>query len=129
MFIAEGGIMSNYNFNFNIDTTGMIKVSIMRLGLIFNAETIKALGSPKKINIGLDSRNKVLGIKASEGNPSIREYDFVKKGDEKWIRVNSKQLIQAIEESVKCKFENTAKSFPAKFDENENMLIVDLQKK
>ena len=121
--------MSNYNFNFNIDTTGMIKVSIMRLGLIFNAETIKALGSPKKINIGLDSRNKVLGIKAAENNPSIREYDFVKKGDEKWIRVNSKQLIQAIEESVKCKFENTAKSFPAKFDENENILIVDLQKK
>ena len=118
--------MANYSFNFNIDTTGMVKVSIMRLGLIFNAETIKALGSPSKINIGLDSKNKVLGIKASDHSPEIKEYDFVKNGDEKWIRVNSKQLVQAIEEVTKLKFENTAKPFPAKFDEELQMLIVDL---
>ena len=121
--------MTNYSVNFNIDTTGMVKVSIMRLGLIFNSETIKALGSPKKINIGLDSKNKVLGIKASEGNPDIKDYDFVKKGDEKWIRVNSKQLVQAIEDAIKCKFDNTAKPFTAKFDEELQMLIVELSSK
>ena len=121
--------MTNYSFNFYIDTTGMVKVSIMRLGLIFNSETIKALGSPKKINIGLDSKNKVLGIKASEGNPDIKDYDFVKKGDEKWIRVNSKQLVQAIEDAIKCKFDNTAKPFTAKFDEELQMLIVELSSK
>lgn len=121
--------MTNYSFNFNIDTTGMVKVSIMRLGLIFNSETIKALGSPKKINIGLDSKNKVLGIKASEGIPDIKDYDFVKKGDEKWIRVNSKQLVQAIEDAIKCKFDNTAKPFTAKFDEELQMLIVELSSK
>ena len=121
--------MTNYSFNFNIDTTGMVKVSIMRLGLIFNSETINALGSPKKINIGLDSKNKVLGIKASEGNPDIKDYDFVKKGDEKWIRVNSKQLVQAIEDAIKCKFDNTAKPFTAKFDEELQMLIVELSSK
>lgn len=121
--------MTNYSFNFNIDTTGMVKVSIMRLGLIFNSETIKALSSPKKINIGLDSKNKVLGIKASEGNPDIKDYDFVKKGDEKWIRVNSKQLVQAIEDAIKCKFDNTAKPFTAKFDEELQMLIVELSSK
>ena len=121
--------MTNYSFNFNIDTTGMVKVSIMRLGLIFNSETIKALGSPKKINIGLDSKNKVLGIKASEGNPDIKDYDFVKKDDEKWIRVNSKQLVQAIEDAIKCKFDNTAKPFTAKFDEELQMLIVELSSK
>ena len=121
--------MTNYSFNFNIDTTGMVKVSIMRLGLIFNSETIKALGSPKKINIGLDSKNKVLGIKASEGNPDIKDYDFVKKGDEKWIRLNSKQLVQAIEDAIKCKFDNTAKPFTAKFDEELQMLIVELSSK
>lgn len=118
--------MANYSFNFNIDTTGMVKVSIMRLGLIFNAETIKALGSPKKINIGLDTKNKVLGIKASENNRDIKDYDFVKKGDEKWIRVNSKQLVQAIEEATKYKFDNVAKPFTAKFDDELNMLIVEL---
>lgn len=121
--------MVNYSFDFNIDTTGMIKVSIMRLGLIFNAETIKALGSPKKINIGLDAKNKVLGIRASVGNPNIRDYDFVKKGDEKWIRVNSKQLVQAIEEATKFKFDNVAKPFTARFDEDLKMLIVELAAK
>lgn len=121
--------MANYSFDFNIDTTGMVKVSIMKLGLIFNAETIKALGSPKKINIGLDAKNKVLGIKPSEGNPNIKDYDFVKKGDEKWIRVNSKQLVQAIEEATKYKFDNVAKPFTARFDEDYKMLIVELANK
>lgn len=121
--------MANYSFDFNIDTTGMVKVSIMKLGLIFNAETIKALGSPKKINIGLDAKNKVLGIKPSEGNPNIKGYDFVKKGDEKWIRVNSKQLVQAIEEATKYKFDNVAKPFTARFDEDYKMLIVELANK
>lgn len=118
--------MVNYSFNFNIDMTGMIRVSIMRLGLIFNAETIKILGSPKKINIGLDVKNKVLGIKASENNPDIKEYDFVKKGDEKWIRVNSRQIVSAIEEATKLKFDNIAKPFTARFDKDLNMLIVEL---
>lgn len=118
--------MANYSFNFNIDMTGMIRVSIMRLGLIFNAETIKVLGSPQKINIGLDVKNKVLGIKASENNPDIKEYDFVKKGDEKWIRVNSRQIVSAIEEATKLKFDNIAKPFTARFDKELNMLIVEL---
>ena len=52
---------------------------------VFNAETIKVLGSPKKINIGLDVKNKILGIKAAENNPDIKEYDFVKKGDENYF--------------------------------------------
>lgn len=118
--------MANYSFNFNIDMTGMIRVSIMRLGLIFNAETIKVLGSPQKINIGLDVKNKVLGIKASENNPDIKEYDFVKKGNEKWIRVNSRQIVSAIEEATKLKFDNIAKPFTARFDKELNMLIVEL---
>ena len=120
--------MANYTFNFNIDTTGMIRVSIMRLGIIFNAETIKALGSPKKINIGLDVKNKVLGIQAAQNNPEIKEYDFV-KGDEKWIRVNCKPIIKAIEDATKQKFDNVAKPFTAKFDQELNMLIVELAKK
>lgn len=121
--------MTNYNFNFNIDTTGMVRVSIMRLGLIFNAETIKVLGSPQKINIGLDVKNKVLGICKSSNNPEIKEYDFVKKGDEKWIRVNSKQLVKAIEEALKTSFETSAKSYTARYDEDIKMLIVDLNTK
>ena len=121
--------MGNYSFDFNIDTTGMIKISIMRLGIIFNAETINALGNPSKINIGLDAKNKVLGIRASVGDPNVKEYDFVKKGDEKWIRVNSKQLVQAIQNVTKCEYNNTAKPCPAIFDNELKMLIIDLAKK
>ena len=119
----------NYDFDYNIDTSGMIKISIMRLGIIFNAETINALGKPAKINIGLDTRNKVLGIKAATGDINIKEYDFVKKGDEKWIRVNSKQLVQAIQQVTKVEYGNTAKAYPARWDRDWGMLIVDLTKK
>lgn len=121
--------MTEYSFDFNVDTTGMIKVSIMRLGIIFNSETINVLGSPAKINIGLDTRNKVLGIRASNGDPNTKEYDFVKGDNKKWIRVNSKQLVQAISNCTRITFENTAKPFPARFDEKLNMLIVELTTK
>ena len=121
--------MTNYSFNFNIDTSGMIKVSIMRLGLIFNAETISALGNPAKVNIGLDAKNKVLGIQASVGDSNIKEYDFAKTGGEKWIRVNSKQLVIAIQAVTKFEYTNTAKAYPARFDNDLKMLIVDLSKK
>lgn len=120
----------DYNFDFNIDTSGMIKVSIMRLGIIFNSETIKVLGFPAKINIGFDSRNKVLGIKASDGDPSIKEYDFAKKGNEKWIRVNSRVLVQTIKSAVKgLDVGDKAKPFPARFDKESKMLIVELGNK
>ena len=121
--------MGNYTFNYNIDTTGMVKVSVMRLGLIFNAETIKALGAPKKINIGLDTKNKVLGIRASSGDISVKEYDFVKRGDEKWIRVNSKPLVKAIEGVTKSNYTDKMQSYTASFDDELKMLIVDLSKK
>ncbi len=121
--------MTEYNFDFNIDTSGMIRVSIMRLGIIFNSETIKALGSPSKINIGFDAKNKVLGIRPSIGNSDIKEYDFAKNGDEKWIRVNCKQIVEAIATTLKTKFENTARPFTARYDNSLQMLIVDLAKK
>ena len=121
--------MNNYNFDFNIDTNNMVKVSIMRLGLIFNSETIKALGSPAKINIGLDTKKKALGIKAADNNPNVRAYDFVKNGNEKWIRVNSKPLVEAIAKATGYEFTNTAISFIAYMDDDTNMLIVELSKK
>lgn len=70
--------MKDFNFDFNINTNKMVKVTIMRLGLIFNSETIKVLGSPAKINIGLDTKKKALGIKAADNNPNVRAYNFAK---------------------------------------------------
>lgn len=117
---------TKYIFNYNLTTRGIIRVSVMKLGLIFNDKTIRALGFPKKINIGLDANNKVLSIKSSDGDKNIPEFDFVKKGDEKWIRVSCRPVVRAIEEITKVKYTDKMQSYPAYFDEELNMLTVNL---
>ena len=120
--------MPEYSFNFNIVMTGVLKITIMKLGLIFNKEAIQILGSPAKINIGYDTKNKALAIRPAVDSIEIKSYDFAKKGDETWIRVNCKTLVKAIEASTKINFD-TSKSYQATFDEDSNMLIVELSKK
>lgn len=120
--------MAEYNFNFNIDTTKMIRVSIMRLGIIFNAETIKTLGSPRKINIGIDVDKKVLAIRKSNNSNDTKEYQFAKTGKEKWIRVNSVRLVRTIENIINTKFSNKAVPFQAEYSYDLDMLIVNLKK-
>lgn len=120
--------MDKYNFDFNVDTKKMIRVSVMKLGLIFNSETIKVLGYPKKINIGIDATNKVIGIRNSAGKHNVKDYDFAKTGNEKWIRVNSIKLVKAIENITKKIFDNKTVAFNARYDKAMDMLIVDLSK-
>lgn len=120
--------MKDFNFDFNINTNKMVKVSIMRLGLIFNSETIKALGSPTKINIGFDVKNNALGIKAADNNINIRAYNFAKNGNEKWIRINCMPLIKAIAKATGYEFTSSTISFPAYYDNKNKILICDLKK-
>ena len=116
-----------YNFDFNIDTSGMMRVSIMKLGLIFNKNTIKALNWAKSVNIGLDKENKLLAIKPAKNDFEYKVFDFVKEGTEKWIRVNCRLIIKEIEKITNIKYNGFAISYPTKYDEQNKMLIVNLK--
>lgn len=116
----------DFNFDFNVDSKRTINIGIMELGLVFNNTTIKALGSPKKINIGIDSKNKVIGIKASKGNSQLKEFKFVENENQKWIRVNSKPLVKEIESITGLKFNSQVKHFKGQYNSNLHMIIVNL---
>ena len=98
--------MKIQDFDFNIDKRGLIHIGIMRLGIVFGKEAIKALGSPKTVSIGIDRENKVLGI--TKGIDNTKNHEFCKKGNEKWIRVNSKSIINEISKITGIKYTNTA---------------------
>ena len=124
--------MGKYAFDFSIDTSGMCKVSISNLGIIFSREAIEALGIPQKVHIGLDKNKKVLGICVAEDNSTIKAFDFATtEARKKWLRVQSKVLVREIEKLIKKQFSGKADSFPARIEEDEGQkfLIVDLSKK
>ena len=83
-----------YNFDYKLNSD--LNIKIMKLGLIFNKKDIEVLGRPKKVNIGLDLNNKALGIRAAK-DKVFKEYPFVIKGNEVWLRVNCSKLVKEIE--------------------------------
>ena len=115
------------SFDFNIDTKGEIRVSVMKLGIIFNKKTINVLGRPEKINIGIDYENKILGIKSSNGDPYVKEFDFVTKENQDWIRVATVTIVREIEKITGLKFNNKGFPFKATFNKELKMLMVDLK--
>lgn len=47
-----------YDFNFNIDKSGIAKISVSSAGIAFSKESIELLGRPERVNIGID-KNRV----------------------------------------------------------------------
>lgn len=93
--------MSNYNFDFFVDKKNMCSIGFSKNGIIFNKEIIKALGFPEKICIGIDKENKVLAVVADSSNIQGKRFAFVnKESKKKWLRIQSKPLIKAIEEML-----------------------------
>ena len=123
--------MSKYNLNFNIDKSGVAKISVSSAGIAFSKESIELLGSPQRVNIGIDKSAGVLGVRVAVDDNSIKSYPFVTKEKKKqWLRINSKALLEQIKKTARIN-ELTTSSIPfvATFDEEEQMLIVNLKNK
>lgn len=124
--------MGKYSFDFSIDTSGMCKISVSKLGIIFSREAIEGLGTPQKVHIGLDKTKKVLGICVAEANSTIKSFDFATTdARKKWLRIQSKLLVTEIAKVAKIQLSGAGVPFPARIEEDDGkkFLIVDLSKK
>lgn len=122
--------MSKYDLNFNVDKSGIAKISVSSAGIAFSKESIELLKNPKRVNIGINRKIGILGVRAAVADASIKSYPFV-TNDRKtmWLRVNSKALLQEIQTITRITYTTTAVSYCATYDAEEEMLIVDLKQK
>lgn len=122
--------MSKYDLNFNIDKNGIAKISVSSVGIAFSKESIELLKNPPKVNIGINRKSGILGVRAAVPDANIRSYPFVTNEKRNaWLRINSKALINEIQIITKTTFTTKAIPFIARFDDEEQMLIVDLKQK
>lgn len=122
--------MSKYNLDFNIDTKGVLKISVSNAGIAFSKESIERLGRPSRVNIGIDKKQSILGVRKAVEDARIKSYPFVtSEKRENWLRINSKPLIAEIASVAKITPTSSGTDFIADFDEEEQLLIVELKTK
>lgn len=122
--------MSKYELNFNVDKSGIAKISVSSAGIAFSKESIALLKYPERVNIGINKKSGILGVRAAVDDITIKSYPFVtNERKNMWLRINSKPLLQEIQNITKITFTTKAISFCAIYDEEENMLVVNLKEK
>lgn len=121
---------TTYNFDFNIDKSGIAKISVSSAGIAFSKESIELLGSPKRVNIGIDKKQGVLAVRKAIDSVSTKSYPFVNAEKKAvWLRINSKPLLEEIENITKTKFTTKSVAYSAEYDDTQGYLIVKLKNK
>lgn len=121
---------TTYNFDFNIDKSGIAKISVSSAGIAFSKESIELLGSPKRVNIGIDKKQGVLAVRKAIDSVSTKSYPFVNAEKKAvWLRINSKPLLEEIASITKTVYTTTSVSYCAEYDEETQMLLVHLKTK
>lgn len=120
--------MDNFEFNIGNKTTAQIK--ILRSVISFNAELIKMLNFPKFICMGLDKKDKKLGIRAAEKEDKlVRVYPFVTdEKKKKHIILSATKIRDEILKFLGVSLEGNGIKFYADWDNKNNMAIVNLDK-
>lgn len=122
--------MSNkYNLDFGICNSGF-SVGVSDAGVAFREMTIKALGYPERVNIGINKENGIIGVKAArESDKFIKSYAFCNnKRRKSWLIIVSRPIVRAIEEITGITYGGKSIYYAAYYDNEEKMLIVNLKK-
>ena len=112
-----------YNFNWSAVSGGAPYITLSSLGISFNSVSIDKLNRPAEILIGFDEEKCVLGIKAYEGEPGVKPYEFASRVKNGWVRIGCKDFIKYLQSITGLDF-STSKKYVAKFLAEGNMLTV-----
>ena len=118
--------MMKYSFNWSSVSGGAPFVTLSSLGIAFNSVSIAKLNSPKKIMVGFDEDNLVIGVRAYDGDDQIKPYEFSSRVKNGWIRIGCKEFIKYLQKLMGADF-TTAKKYVALFDATTETLIVELR--
>ena len=116
--------MASYNFDFSFPRSGAPVVTLSATGIAFNAASRSLLGLPQQVDIGYESRAKVIGVCAHKEDCDAEPYEFETREKDGWVRINAKDFSRYLEQKTGIKFREKAKQFIPEFDEESGMLIV-----
>ena len=122
--------MSN-KYNLDFGSNNGFSIGVSNAGIAFRNMTIKALGYPERVNIGINKENGIIGVKsAREPDKFIKSYAFCNnKRRKSWLIIVSKHLVKAIEEITGITYGGEYVYYAADYDKEEKMLIVNLKEK
>ena len=113
----------DYKFNWSAVSGGAPFVTFSSLGIAFNSVSIEKLGNPAQIMVGFDEEKCVIGVKAYEGEPGIKPYDFSGRVKNGWIRIGCREFIKYLQILSGIEF-SPAKRYVATFDANSRILTI-----
>ncbi len=116
-----------YSFQFFGPSSGAPIVSIATYGITFNSSAIEMLKKPKRIKIGIDITNKVLGFIPAddEDDQSGKSYPFAERERNGVIRISNKDFLMYVSNKTGIDFSKTIK-YAVDWLEQEQTMIVDL---
>lgn len=118
--------MGGYNFMWSSPSAGAPIVSIALYGITFNSAVLDILKRPEMIMIGYDEREKVIGVKPiTKQEDDGKGFVFAERERRGNVRIGNKDFLRYIATSAELNLEKSEK-FIASWDEQENILIVDL---
>lgn len=118
----------NFNFNWSAVSGGAPYVTFSSLSIAFNSVSIAKLNSPEKIMVGFDEDNLVIGVRAYDGNKSVKPYEFNGRVKNGWIRIGCKEFIKYLSKLSGIDF-TLSKKYIATFDDATETLIVEIKDK
>jgi hypothetical protein len=115
-----------FDFNWSAVSGGAPFVTFSTLGIAFNSVSIEKLGNPEKIIIGFDENQCVIGVKAYEGEPGVKPYDFANRVKSGWIRIGCRDFIKYLQTLSGIEF-SPAKKYVARYDSELRILVVEIR--
>ena len=115
----------NYNFDWDIVSEGAPYVTISKLGIAFNMASIKKLGSPDFVMLGLDANQMVIGVKSTtettESNKNV--YPFKERIKNNWVCIGCKDFVKYLEKLSGRSFAKAVR-YIADYDSGNSLLII-----
>ena len=118
-----------YSFVWSTPSSRAPIVSVASYGITFNSSVIELMKRPEGVMIGFDENNKVVGIKPLCDNEEAisKGFLFASKERKGYVRIGNKDFIKYVSKKTGKDF-STAVRYIGDWDENEQILIVDLNK-
>ena len=113
----------NFSFNWSAVSGGAPYVTISTLGIAFNSTSITRLGNPDRVVVGFDEDQCVIGVKAYDGDLSIKPYEFSSRIRNGWIRIGCRDFVKYLQTLTNIDF-STSKRYVGIFDAESSILIV-----
>ncbi len=109
-------------------TKALPTVTVATYGLNLNTSAAEYFKGSEKLKLGLEAEKKKIYLKASSGNDE-GGFSFPEIGDKtKTARVSCREFIQYVMLNTGLDF-NQSEKFYSTWDENEQIMIIDLNKK